>query len=186
MRRSLMLVTWLLLLSSMAYSENLHRRFKDSPLVKVFLKDVRDDSGNPAVSVEDYRRIFRETLDDRVNMKFRAVDSDAEADVVVEADIKSYAFSEKPLPRFYSAYAVVADVTAPKSSGKIVVDYRVKEPSSGKMLLHFRSFTTEQSMPMKDMEGPSGFVNTAGESIDRFIYRAFYPAKRRPHLGMPG
>ena len=155
-------------------AENLHDVFKDSTEIKVFLKSVANESGLPDVKVDQFKKAFKDALTDRLNVQFMAVQSEKEADIVVEANIVDYVYKNKVMPRFYSAYSLVADVSAPKNYAKIVVDYKVLEPVSGKKLLHYKRFTTEEQMPRDTMDEDMTFVGVSRKNADRFLFRAFY------------
>ncbi len=157
-----------------AKDNNLYEMFKDYPRIKVFLKEVIDQTGNPEVEIDIFKRVFGETIENRINITFIYVNDEKDADVVVTAKIKTYTFTEKALPSFTSIWAFTADTTAPKSSAKIVVDYEIISPTDGKTLLSYKNFTTDARKPIEQMKGEMGYSSAVDKNVNRFIYRAFY------------
>ena len=157
-----------------AYSNNLYERFRNYQKIKVFLKEVIDQTGNPEVEIDIFKNVFEETIENRINITFIYVNDEKNADVVVTAKIKTYVFTEKALPSFTSIWAFTADTTAPKSSAKIVVDYEIISPTDGRVLLSYKNFTTDARKPIEQMRGEMGYSSSVGKNANRFIYRAFY------------
>lgn len=163
----------LLTMPCFAANKNLYEMFKGQDEIKVYLKNVETDVSQISVDTGVYREVFKEVLAKRVNKDFTLVRWAKDADVVVAARIKKYIFKDKVMPRFFSTYSLVADATAPKSSGKAVVDYKVYDPAEKKLLMEFKNFTTEERRPRVDMVGDASFRYTMEKNINRFIYRTF-------------
>ncbi len=162
-----------------AYSNNLYEMFRDYQKIKVFLKEVIDQTGNPQVKTDIFKKVFRETIENRINITFIYVNDKKNADVIMTAKIKSYVFTEKALPSFMSVWAFTADTTAPKSSAKIVVDYEIISPTDGRALLSYKNFTTNTRKPREQMKGEMGYTNSVAKNVNRFIYRAFYKQRNK-------
>jgi len=158
---------------------NLNKMFKNKKVVKVFLSNVVNETGKPDASIEVFKKAFADELASRKNMKFEAAATQADADVVVDAKIKSFEFKARVLPRFMGVESLAADMTAPKSYAKLVVDYTITSVKTGKELAMFKNFTTEELRPVKHMEGEKGYFWGISLNIKRFVYRAFYPVKDR-------
>ncbi|MBN1354030.1 MAG: hypothetical protein JW994_05135 [Candidatus Omnitrophica bacterium] len=166
--------------TSYAADKNLHERFEDYDQIKVYLDDVTDRSGNPAVSTAKFRDIFNDVLKKRINVYFIPVTSEKEADVVVNVVIDEYAFERVAMPLFFSWKLLLIDATSPKSYAKLTVNYRIQDPKNGRTLLEYNRFTVGVRRPIKQMKGDSAFIYAAAMSTNRFLYRAFY--KQKPSL----
>lgn len=162
-----------------AYSNNLYEMFRDYQKIKVFLKEVIDQTGNPQVEIDIFKSVFGETIEDRINITFIYVNDEKNADVIVTAKIKNYVFTERALPSFTSVWAFTADTTAPKSSAKIVVDYEIISPTDSRILLSYKNFTTDARKPIEQMKGEMGYSSSVAKNVDRFIYRAFYKQRNK-------
>ncbi len=177
--KRLLLLCGAILCTSVLYAgeENLYERYKDYGEIKVFLKDVTNETGASEVNTDVFRKVFKDALEKRKEIKFASVNDEKSADVIISARIMQYGFIEKASPMFFSSAMLVADTLSPKSSGKVAADYEVRTPSDDKVILSYKSFTTEERRPRADMKGEMGFVYSIGRNIDRFIFRAFYEKK---------
>jgi len=162
-----------------AASDNLYEQYKGMPEIKVYLKEVTNDTNDPHVNIKAFEKVFKDSLSKRINMNFVSVDNPKEAAVMVTAKIKKYAFTEKAKPSMFGAAAFVADTATPKSAAKLVVDYKIISPTNDKVLLEYKNFTTDERRPQADMLDANAFVNAAIKNINRFIYRAFYKKRKR-------
>ncbi|MFH1790803.1 MAG: hypothetical protein ABH885_02325 [Candidatus Omnitrophota bacterium] len=155
-------------------AKNLYKAFKHYPTVKIYLGDVVNNSGSDNVSVDEFRRVFQEVVKGRINMNFAIVSNPKDADVVITADIKRYSYQKRALPSFTSGYAFVADVTAPKSNTKLVVDYTLTNPNTGEVLMALKNFTTVDRQRQKEGTVKSVYLAAVTRSVSRMMFRAFY------------
>ena len=169
-------------ISAFALSDekNLYLTYKDYKDVKIYLEDVTDSVKNPDVSIKEFTVMFAKVLSERMEKKFYFVDKASDADVVIKANIADYKYDEKAMPSVLSAAALAADVLTPKSSAKLIVDYTIIQPSTGKVLLNYKRFTTVERPPAKDITAQKAFGYAAEKNINRFLYRAFYKQKKKP------
>jgi len=178
-------ILWLILMLSLSLpvynlsAENIHERFKNSPHIRVYLREVTAGRDNDEIEIGLFKQVFKNELRERLNIKFMPVSNLDEADVIIDAHIKDYAFKKKAMPSFFSIPAFVADTTAPKSSASLTVDYQIIDPDDGKVLLRRKNFTTIERRPIEDMAGEQGFIYASEKNINRFIYRSFHEQKRR-------
>lgn len=161
-----------------ARDDNLYERFKSYREIKVFLGDIASDAKESAAKADTFKKVFQDALCSRQGVKFICVDSNAGADIIIQARLKDYIFTENAMPMVFSSATLVGDALSPKSSGKLIVDYEVKTPD-GKSLLSYRNFATEERKPKDDMKGEAGFTNSAAKSANRFLHKAFYKPKTR-------
>ena len=162
-----------------ARAANLYSRFKEKPVIKVYLEEVKSEASNPNVDISVFKDTFRKILVKRVNVNFEPVSGKSGADAVVTADIKKYKFKKSVMPMFFSLWAFIADMTAPKSSATLVVDYRVLTPEDGKLLAEFKDFTTVERRPRKHVAGGKDFFYASAKNINRFLYRAFHKQRKK-------
>lgn len=168
-----------LILISSADAANLYGRFKEKPVIKVYLEEVKSEASNPNVNIPVFKDTFRKIMVERVNINFEPVRDRSAADAVVTADIKKYTFKKNVMPMFFSLWAFIADTTAPKSSATLVVDYRVLTPEDGKLLAEFKDFTTIERRPRKHVAGGKDFFYASAKNINRFLYRAFQKQRKK-------
>ncbi|MDD5438865.1 MAG: hypothetical protein PHS37_01605 [Candidatus Omnitrophica bacterium] len=156
---------------------NLYEKYAKNKAVKIFLNNVVNDTGKPDASVDVFKKAFKDELAGRMSVKLESAASQADADVVVDAKIKSFEFKSRVLPRFTGAETLAADMTAPKSYAKLIVEYTVTSVKTGKELLKYPNFTTEELRPVAHMEGEKGYMWGISLNIKRFVYRAFCKQK---------
>jgi hypothetical protein len=184
--REIPLLFILLSVATVGYAArgNLYEMFNDYSEIKVFLKDVIDETGDPRVETEVFREVFEDVITSRINIKFMPVDSREDADVIINTRIKDYSFTKRALPiraapLFINAVTLVADTAEPKSAAKLVVDYEIRRSEDNKALFSYKNLTTEARKPQQDMKEEMGFIYAAKENINRFIFRAFYKRGKR-------
>jgi len=174
----LLFILLVLMCGTVAYAGNLYAKFKDYDKIRVFLKDIRNESGDKRVDIDGFRRVFKEVLEGRKNVSFVSVNNKSDADVIMTVNVKGYMFKEKVLPRFFSAYSLAADATAPKNLAKIIVDYTIND-SSGNELTSFNNFTTEERLPRKKSNGDEAYLAVVRKNVNRLLFRTFYEQRSR-------
>ena len=162
--------------------KNLYHTFKDYPEIKVHFEEVISEADHPNVNIRVFEEIFNNVLPQRIGIKFVPVASGDLADVIIKANIKDHAFTEKAMPLMFSAMTLVADSTTPKSAAKLVVDYQIIDPKTGEIISEFKAFTTQERRPIKDMEDEKAFKHVATKNVNRFLYRAFYEQKKKSSI----
>lgn len=163
--------------TSLAKDKNLYETFKEYPEIKIYLQDIKNKTGNPKVKPEIFREIFEKTMGERLTVKFLCVNAPEKADIAIDATIKRFDFKEKALPSFFSVAALAADMTAPKSAAKLIVDYELSKPDTGKAVFVLKNFTTDARKPIEDMKGDMAYFAAVEKNVNRFLYRAFYKQK---------
>jgi len=168
-----------------ASAVNLYSLFKDKPEIKIHLKKVTSEVSAPHVKNSVFKDVFRKVLPERVNTRFRWANNARSGDCVVTAKIKKYVFTKKAMPSLMGRFSLIADLLAPKSAARLVVDYTITNPDGTKILAEFRDFTINARRPRKDMVGKKAFMHAANKSINRFLHRAFDPQTNR-HKDLSG
>jgi len=161
---------------------SLYHKFKNKPEIKLYLSEVKSKVQEPHVKTAVFRKVFRDVLPTRVNIKFKSVSNPKMADAIIKATITKYKFNKKVMPSFFSTWALVADTAAPKSAAGLSVDYEIIDPKTNKVMAKLQNFTIDVRMPIEDMKGEKAFINAATKSINRFIYRSFYRQKSKAGL----
>lgn len=133
-------------------------KIKDRIPVKVYIKDVVNQSGQGQLAPETFRNILGQSLLKRRSIKFDVVNSPAESDIQVSAIIKSYKYMERgPLKPSLSIGVMFADAAATASQNYVEMEteYSVIDTKSGKMLWDNtiseylkKKMTPEESIPM--------------------------------------
>lgn len=159
--------------------DNLYEMFEDYYEIKVFLRDIINESGNSDATNEGFRSAFKDVAKNRINIKFIPVDNEADADVIVNSKIREYVFTENPapiraVPFIMMPMVTAADIAEPKSAAKLVVDYEVRRPKDGKIIFVYKKLATDTRKPQEKMKKESGYNYALTENINKFMFRAFY------------
>ncbi len=163
---------------------NLYGMFEDYYEIKVFLKDVINETENPDVKTDVFRDIFEGVIKNRVNIKFIPVGNEEDADVIVNSRIEEYTFTKDPLPIravpiLMMPFVAAADIAEPKSSSKLVVDYEVIRPKDKKIIFSYKKLATDTRKPQEEMGEEIAYTYALRENISRFIFKAFYKRGKR-------
>lgn len=184
--KKIVLIFILIFLAAKLYAspDNLYEAFKDYYEIKVFLKDVINETEDSNVKTDVFKKVFKDVLTERVNINFIPVDNEKDADVIVISRIKDYVFTERALPMraapfFIIAVTIIADTAEPKSAAKLIVDYEIRRPEDNKAIFSYKNLTTEARQIRENMKGEMGYIHALRENINRFIFRAFYERKSR-------
>ena len=165
--------------SSYAVERNLYKKFKGKDEIKVFLGNVISEAKSPDVRIDTFKKIFKEVVEERLNIKFVNAKSERDADVVIDARIKDYVFTEQASPSLFGPLVFAADALTTKSAASLTVDYDVIDPSANRLLLVKRNFNTVAKMPVEVMKGEKGFVNAVKRNANRFIFRTFCEQRKK-------
>ena len=146
----------------LAGEETIGYLFKDkgngSISVKVYVKEVINQSGQSQIIPETFKKKLEESLRQRRSMDFKVVKSPAESDVQISAVIKSYRYSErgtfKPNPGI-GTMLLDAAATMTQNYVEMAVEYTVVDTKSDKVLWKNkvsdyikRKMTPEESIPL--------------------------------------
>ena len=131
---------------------------KNGVPVKVFIKDVINQSGQSQVEPEAFKKVFEQSLLKRKSIKFQVVNSAAESDVQVSAAIKTYRYMDRgPLKLSPSLSTIALDAIASATENYVDmgVEYTVIDTVTGKLLWHDivsnyikKKMTPEESRPL--------------------------------------
>ncbi len=185
MKKILLLFVLVSLATSLYASQNnLYEMFEDYYEIKIFLKDVINETENPDAKTNVFRDVFKDVVNKRINIKFIPVDREENADVIVNSKIKDYIFTEDPFPLravpiVMMPFVAMADTAEPKSSGKLVVDYEVRRPKDNKILFSYKHLATDKRKPKEKMTEDVAYTCALWENINRFIFKAFYKRGKR-------
>ena len=126
--------------------------------VKVYIKEVINQTGQSQVMPEDFKKELKQSLHQRRSIKFEVVNSQAESDIQMSAVIKSYQYLEKgrfkPSPGI-GTMLLDAAATMSQNYVEMAVEYTVIDAKSGKILWHNmiseyikKKMTLEESVPL--------------------------------------
>ncbi len=160
-----------------AADDNLYERYEDYNEIKVYIHEVRNEASNPVVDEKLFASGFKEALHGRRTLRFKVVDNEAGADVIIKPAIREYVFTEEAMPLAISPLLVAADLMKPKSSARLVVDYEMIDAKTGKILTIFKNFTTYSRRLRGKITEDEYYKETIRENAHRFILRAFYKPK---------
>ena len=62
---------------------SLYHKFKNKPEIKLYLSEVKSKVQDPHVKTAVFRKVFRDVLPTRVNIKFKSVSNPKMADAII-------------------------------------------------------------------------------------------------------
>ena len=145
------------LTAAFAQDEPIGRMFKTEP-VKVYIKDVVNQSGQSQITPEAFKKALEQSLHQRRAIKFEIVNNAADSDIQVTAIINKYQYLVKgPLKPSPGIETTLLDAAATMSANyvEMTVDYSVTDTKSGKELWKHtvneyikKKMTPEESIPL--------------------------------------
>ncbi|MFA5144265.1 MAG: hypothetical protein WC522_08925 [Candidatus Omnitrophota bacterium] len=155
------------LAAAFAQEEPIGRMFKTEP-VKVYIKEIQNQSGQNTVTPEILRKALEQSLNQRRAIKFQVVKTPAESDVQIAAVITKYQYLErgpfKPNPGI-GTMLLEAAATASHNYVELAVDYTVTDARGEKQLWQKtiseyikKNMTPDESIPLICDAGTRAFV----------------------------
>ena len=147
---------------SLAQEESIGSLFKnkinDKIPVKVYIKEVINQSGQNQIMMEDFKKELEQSLHQRRSIKFEVVNSPAESDIQMSVVIKSYQYLEKgPLKPSPGIETTLLDAAATMTENyvEMAVEYTVVDTKTNKLLWKGaineylkKKMTPEESIPL--------------------------------------
>ncbi|MDD5136011.1 MAG: hypothetical protein PHN63_01530 [Candidatus Omnitrophica bacterium] len=140
-----------------AQEEPIGRMFKAEP-VKVYIKDVVNQSGQDQITPASFKKELVDSLHERRAMKFEVVDNPAGSDIQVAAVITKYQYLEKGPIKFSPGVETMlldAAATMTENYVEMSVDYTVTDTKTNKELWRHtiseyikKKMTPEESIPL--------------------------------------
>jgi hypothetical protein len=145
------------LTSALAQEEPIGRMFKTEP-VKVYIKDVVNQSGQAQITPESFKKALEQSFHKRRAIKFEIVNTPAESDIQVTTVIDKYQYLVKgPFKPSPGVDTMLLDAAATMTENyvEMTVDYSVTDTKSGKELWKSaiseyikKKMTPEESVPL--------------------------------------
>ncbi len=133
-------------------------KIEDNIPVKVYIKEVANQSGQKEIAPEAFRKELAASLHERRSIKFEVLDKAVGSDIEISAVIKNYQYMErgpfKPNPGI-GTMVLEAAATATQNYAEIAVEYTVTDFKTGKTLWENtvkeyikKNMTPEESVPL--------------------------------------
>lgn len=140
-----------------AQGEPIGSLFKGKQPIKVYIKEVLNESGQDQVTPELFKKTLQESLLNRKLLKFEITDNPAESDIQVAVLIKKYRYAErgtvKPIPGISMIFDAAAAMT--ENYAEMSAEYTVTDTESNNVLWHStvnenlkKVMTPEESVPL--------------------------------------
>mgnify|MGYP001608839018 CR=1 FL=1 len=129
---------------------------KDKDVVKVFVKDFTNESGQAQVSSADFKKELEKALTLRKAVKFEIVSNPEASDFQIGGVIKNYMYSKTdPITPTTSPAALVLDAATTENYVEMTVDFEVVQTKNGKAVWQEdvksylkHTMTPEEALPM--------------------------------------
>lgn len=129
---------------------------KDKDVVKVFVKDLSNESGQAQVSASEFKKELEKALTLRKAVKFEIVSRPDASDFQIGGVIKNYMYSKTdPITPTTSPAALVLDAATTENYVEMTVDFEVTQTKTGKIVWQKpvvsyvkHTMTPEESLPI--------------------------------------
>jgi hypothetical protein len=156
--------------------------FKDKPAVKVYVKDVSNESGSTNITAEAFKSILEESLANRKAMTFRIVSDPAESDIRISAVIKKFQYLKKgPFKPSIGIQTTLLDAAATMTENyaEMAVGFIVTDTKNDKVLWK----ADVDDYIKKLMTAECSTVLMCDKIARGFIWQCFGKANRREGRG---
>ena len=120
-----------------AYQKSIGRLFADKPDVKVYVNEVKNESGDNVATADAFHQVLISSLMNRRSMHFVIVKDPTKSDIEVSALITKFQYMDRgPLKPSPGVQTTLLDAvaTATENYVEMTVDFTVTDPKSGKTL----------------------------------------------------
>jgi hypothetical protein len=166
-----------------AKEETIGHLFKGKPDVKIYIKEVTNESGSSQITPEAFKSILEKSLLARKAMTFRIVNTIAESDIQISAVIKKFQYLKRgPFKPSIGLETTLLDAAATMTENyvEMVADYIVTDTKTAVVL-----WKDEIDDYIKHIMTPEHSVMLICDKLSRaFIWKCFGKAKRGSLLGM--
>jgi hypothetical protein len=131
------LVCLLGFLTTQALGDDLGRLADSSRPIKIYIKDFVNDSGQPQIVIEDFKKEVAKAFANRKSVSFEIVDEASKSDLEVSGRIKQYQYLHRgPLKPTISAAFMLADAAATATSNyvEMAVQFAIIDVKTGAIL----------------------------------------------------
>lgn len=156
--------------------------FKNKDVVKVYVKDISNASGETLITGEDFKAILETSLLNRRAMTFKMVGTAADSDIQILATIEKFRYLErgplKPTVGFGTSLLDAA-ASATMNYAEMGVVFTVLSTKTGEVL-----WKDGVESYLKKMMTPAESVPMISNKVTReFIWRCFGRANNKPFKG---
>lgn len=141
---------------SSALNDDLAYLAKDRRPVSVFLKELKNESGQDRIKVDDFKKIFEAALLRRKAVTFTVVSAPDASDIQISCNLKKYLHSETdPINSYAGTPGMLLDALTVQNYAEITGEFTVVDTKSGKVIWKKSvmayvegAMTPEESMPL--------------------------------------
>ena len=158
----------------MAKEGDLNYLIQDRKTVKVFLKDFVNESGQPQILPEDFKKEVEKTFENRKSGSFKIVTKAEDSTVQIACIIKKYQYLEKdPVTFSPSAPGLLLDAATSENYVTMDAEFDVIKTKTGKSIWKGNVTTF-----IKHTMAPEQSIPMIYEKLARvFIWKSFGKAK---------
>ena len=160
---------------SAAKYETLYHLVKTGRVVKVWIGEIVNSTGNRMLTSEDFVNTLKNALEERKSANFVLVNSAQAADICINVDIEKYDYREvDPVENMSLGWGgLVLDAMTKENYVALRVKYMVKDPKKGRVIW---SKTLRPSVTKPDMPEEGCLPLVLAEAGRVFVSQCF----RRP------
>lgn len=142
--------------AAMAEKANPTPYLKGDKVVKVYVKDIVNESGDNRVSAEAFKKVFEQSLLNRKSIKYEITKSPEDSEVQISGVIKKYQYAEKdPVKISPSAASIALDAVTTENYVEMTVDFTITDTAKNKVIWKEEVYdfvkhtmTPEESLPI--------------------------------------
>jgi hypothetical protein len=158
-----------------AEKDGLYGMFKSKPVIKTYISEVTNSSGDNRVDIIDLRKKIEDALTNRKSLKFGIVDDRTTADIIISCDVNSYYWnSTDPVDMVFSSAAVMYDLMTVEDYAYIEATFTVKKTGHNRTLWH-KELKVDLTKPNMNMEASIPLIN---EKAAKIFMRDCFSKKR--------
>ncbi|MEA3328610.1 MAG: hypothetical protein U9Q08_02605 [Candidatus Omnitrophota bacterium] len=135
---------------SAARYETLYHLVKTGRVVKVWIGEIMNSTGNREITSERFAAVLKNALEKRKSANFVLVNNTRDADICINADIEKYDYRKvDPIDNAIGWPALAMDAMIKENYVALRVKYIVKDPKKGRVIWSktLRPSVTKLDMP---------------------------------------
>jgi len=139
-------------------------------VIKAFVGDFTDQSGDKAVSTADFKKAVEKALLDRKSVKFELAKAPMESDVLISGVIKKYEYLKNdPITSYGGSGTFIIDAVTTENYVRMDVEFKVADPKTGGVV-----WQNEVTTFIKRMMTPAESIPLIYEKVSRtFLAKSF-------------
>jgi len=139
---------------SFASENNLHKMGREKSIIKVFIGDVSNISGQNTANASDFKASLENAIKNRKSVNFDIVNSPEASDIKITGIIKKFQYLEHdPVTTYGTSWGLLLDAATTENYAELVVEFAVTDSKSGKLLWKedVMSFTKKMMSPEESL-----------------------------------